>query len=80
MKKFLSPRAAVEFLAENGIKHTEGTLATWRSKKTGPGYIKVKTRVYYTLEDLAAYFAGVQIITLDQTFSNCKQQRLLEIR
>ena len=64
MKKVLSPRAAVEFLAENGIRHTEGTLATWRTKKTGPRYIKVKARVYYAPEDLAAYFAGVKIMTL----------------
>lgn len=64
MKKVLSPRAAVEFLAEYGIKHTEGTLATWRSNKTGPRYIKVKSRVYYSLEDLAVYFAGVKIITI----------------
>jgi len=64
MKKVLSPRAAVTFLAENGIKHTEGTLATWRSKKIGPRYIKVKSRVYYSVEELADYFSGVEIITI----------------
>lgn len=64
MKKVFSPRAAIQFLADNGIKHTEGTLATWRTKKTGPRYIKVKSRVYYTPEDLAAYFSGVTIVTI----------------
>ena len=64
MKKVLNPRETVKFLAEYGIGHTEGTLATWRTKKTGPQYMKVKSRVYYSPEDLTAYFEGVKIKTI----------------
>lgn len=64
MKKIFSPKAAIEFLSVNGIKHTEATLATWRSKKIGPRYLKIKSRVYYSQEDLEAYFTGVKIHTI----------------
>lgn len=43
---------------------TKGTLANWRSKKVGPPYIKLRTKVVYPLCQLndweqANAFAGV---------------------
>lgn len=31
---------------------TKGTLANWRSKKVGPPYIKLRTKVVYPFEQL----------------------------
>lgn len=35
----------------------EATLATWRSRQTGPKYVKVGGRVLYRISDVEAYEA-----------------------
>jgi hypothetical protein len=32
-----------------------GTLATWRSQKTGPQYVKLGKRVFYTINQLGTW-------------------------
>jgi len=58
MKKVYSTKDAVSHLAEFGIKTTKSTLDTWRSSGTGPECIRIRGKVYYTPEALAAYFSS----------------------
>jgi hypothetical protein len=36
-----------------------GTLATWRSKRRGPPYVKIGRRIFYRMQDLNR-FIGAQ--------------------
>jgi DNA-binding transcriptional MerR regulator len=47
----LSPDRVAELL---GV--TTKTLANWRARGTGPAYVRVAGRVYYTHEAYAAYW------------------------
>lgn len=41
--------------AETLLLTSADTLATWRSQKKGPSYVKLGKRVFYTVPDLAAW-------------------------
>ncbi len=50
------PEQAAEIL-----RLSPATLATMRSRQSGPPWLKSGSRVYYRIEDLAAWFAGRSI-------------------
>ena len=54
---FLRPKAAAAFLG-----YTEKTLATYRSRGTGPTYIKKGKRVLYRRDDLLAFITEGAIV------------------
>jgi hypothetical protein len=39
------------------LHQTAGTLATWRSQRRGPAFVKLGRRVFYRRDDLHAYIA-----------------------
>ncbi|SHN66476.1 helix-turn-helix domain-containing protein [Desulfovibrio litoralis] len=59
-KKKLSTDEAADYL---GVR--PNTLEVWRSKKKGPNYSKIGSRVLYDLEDLEAYFVSKNVYTTD---------------
>ena len=58
-KKFNTDEAA-EFL---GVK--PNTLEVWRTKKKGPKYSKIGSRVLYDVNDLETYFTSRSVYTID---------------
>lgn len=58
--KKLSTDEAAEFL---GVK--PNTLEVWRTKKKGPKYSKIGSRVLYDINDLEEYFASRSVHTKD---------------
>lgn len=58
-KKFSNDEAA-DFL---GVK--PNTLEVWRTKKKGPKYSKIGSRVLYDINDLEEYFASRSVHTRD---------------
>lgn len=58
-KKFSNDEAA-DFL---GVK--PNTLEVWRTKKKGPKYSKIGSRVLYDINDLEEYFASRSVHTKD---------------
>lgn len=51
-KQFIT---ADELVARWGYVVTRGTLANWRSKRVGPPFIKLRTRVLYPLDSLIMF-------------------------
>lgn len=68
MKNYSTTEAA-GFLRELGVPFTKGTLEVWRSRRTGPKFIKVRSRVFYREEDLREFASGTEIKTTDQILS-----------
>ncbi len=58
--KKLNTDEAAEFL---GVK--PNTLEVWRTKKKGPKYSKIGSRVLYDINDLETYFAAQSVHTRD---------------
>jgi len=56
---------ASELMKSWGISFTPGTLEVWRSRKEGPKFIKIRSRVFYTEEALEAFCQGLEVKTLD---------------
>lgn len=50
MKKLISTKEAAEMLGT-----TEGTLKSWRSRETGPKWVKLGASVRYDVTDLLDY-------------------------
>lgn len=65
MSKLYDTKAAVEYLAEHGVRRSPGTLEVWRCQKRGPEYLKIGGRPYYTAKALDAYMTGVPVKTVD---------------
>lgn len=57
-QKFYNTDEAVTYLAEHGFTTTKGTLAVWRCKKTGPSYVKLRSKPLYHQESLDAFLGG----------------------
>lgn len=57
----MNARDAAAYLAT-----TEGTLAKWRHERVGPPYLKMRGKVLYRLESLAAYLQELE----EQQMSN----------
>ncbi len=51
----VSDLLAPEQVADN-LGVTTKTLANWRARGTGPRYVRVAGRIYYTLEAYAEYW------------------------
>jgi len=58
--KKLNTDEAAEFL---GVK--PNTLEVWRTKKKGPKYSKIGSRVLYDINDLEEYFSSRSVHTRD---------------
>jgi uncharacterized protein YjcR len=58
--KKLNTKEAAEFL---GVK--PNTLEVWRTKKKGPKYSKIGSRVLYDINDLEEYFTSRSVHTKD---------------
>ncbi len=58
--KKLNNDEAADFL---GVK--PNTLEVWRTKKKGPKYSKIGSRVLYDVNDLEDYFASRSVHTVD---------------
>lgn len=58
--KKLNNEQAADFL---GVK--PNTLEVWRTKKKGPKYSKIGSRVLYDINDLEEYFASRSVHTKD---------------
>lgn len=58
--KKLNTDEAAEFL---GVK--PNTLEVWRTKKKGPKYSKIGSRVLYDIHDLEDYFSSRSVHTKD---------------
>jgi len=58
--KKLNTDEAAEFL---GVR--PNTLEVWRTKKKGPKYSKIGSRVLYDVNDLEEYFASRSVHTRD---------------
>ncbi len=65
MSRKYSTKEAVKFLEASGTPFTCGTLNVWRSKKTGPAYIKIRSRVFYTEAALIEFTRGLEVKTID---------------
>jgi hypothetical protein len=48
-----------EQAAEILLLRSVDTLATWRSQKKGPAYVKLGKRVFYTVNDIAQWVVKV---------------------
>ncbi len=59
-KQKLNTEEAAAYL---GIR--PNTLEVWRTKKKGPKYSKIGSRVLYDLNDLETYFISQSIHTID---------------
>lgn len=65
-RKLYDTKQAVSFLDEGGFKVSRGTLEVWRCRKTGPAYIKLRNRAYYSEESLKAFLSsGIEVKTVD---------------
>ena len=58
--KKLSNDEAADFLGVKG-----NTLEVWRTKKKGPKYSKIGSRVLYDISDLEEFFASRSVHTKD---------------
>ena len=65
MSKRYDTKAAVEYMAERGVRYSPGTLEVWRCEKRGPEYLKIGNRPYYTKEALDNFLAGKPVKTID---------------
>lgn len=66
-QQLLSP---AELVARWGNAVTLGTLANWRSNKTGPSFQKIGARVRYPLDAVQAYEASRRVASNDEATAN----------
>lgn len=65
MSKLYTTKEAVKFFKEQGTPFTHGTLEVWRSKRTGPSFIKIRNRVFYQEKTLRQFIHGTHVQTID---------------
>lgn len=64
-ERLYTPKEAVNLLKGWGVDYTASTLATWRCRKEGPPYLKIKGRAFYTEHALRRLASGILIHTVD---------------
>jgi hypothetical protein len=64
-ERIYSPKDAIDLLAAWGLRYTVATLATWRCRKDGPQFLKIRGRAFYTEHALRRFASGVLVKTID---------------
>lgn len=65
MEKVLNTQQASDYLANQGVPITPGTLEVWRCKGKGPRYRKIARMVRYAPKDLDHWCQGLIVETCD---------------
>jgi hypothetical protein len=55
-------RQAVDYLSKTGFPVSKATLERWRSKGTGPVYLRIASRILYPQSSLDEFLNGAAVI------------------